>query len=87
MKDAKILLEFLTESFPPGENQHHSIVIENGRLTLYLMLGDKYLPLIFDECDLGKPIEQQCNELRELVAAEIEIRGKENDQSITKLEL
>jgi len=74
MRNVKKLLDFLTEKFPPGENQRHVIGVENNKLTVWLMLGELYLPLIFGDGDFNRPIDSLCNELAEV--AQKALRGE-----------
>ena len=59
MKEAKFLLEKLTELVPPGEGQHHNLTLDEleGKLTLTLMCGERYLPFGLEDSDLERPVE------------------------------
>ncbi|MHC4749536.1 MAG: hypothetical protein ACYTFW_06630 [Planctomycetota bacterium] len=59
-----MLLRQLTKIAPPGEGQRHNLTVEdNGDLVLYLMLGDIYHPVKFEDEDLDKPITQLLAEI------------------------
>ncbi len=67
MKEARILLERLTEEFPPGENQRHNITINSkGNIIITLMIDGKYYPFLINEDDLNKTSFQLLEEIREL---------------------
>lgn len=57
MNYAKELLEEITRLVPPGENQHHNLIIDNGELILTLMLGDVYQPVNIDNDIHRHPFE------------------------------
>ena len=63
MKQAKQLLEYLTQKMPPGKNQHHNIIVENGHLVVTLMCGDLYHPFMLEDEDFDKPAEILADEL------------------------
>lgn len=63
MKNAKLLLERLTEMIPPGDKQHHNLIVEDGNLILTLMCGDKYHPIRLEDIDFGKTVKQLANEI------------------------
>lgn len=72
MKNAKLLLEQLTKTIPPGEgeqqSQRHNITIdENGNLVVCLMLGECYQPLVLGDSDLDKPINELVSEIYQWV--------------------
>lgn len=64
MRKAKILLESLTEKFPPGPGQHHALILgDNGvyPLNIVLFLGDQYRIIHLEEYDLDcSPVEVVC---------------------------
>lgn len=73
MKNARLLLERLTEMIPPGDKQHHNLIVEDGNLILTLMCRDKYYPFKLEDIDFGKPVKQLANEIEILLIAQITI--------------
>lgn len=40
---------------PSAEKQRHNLTLdENGNLVLHLMLGDQFIPIVFEDVDLDK---------------------------------
>lgn len=68
MKDAKLLLEKITEAFPPGLNMKHNFTVDDGYLVLSLMVGDgRYYPLRFQEKDLTRAVDDLVKEITDLI--------------------
>ncbi len=64
MRNAKLLLEQLTKTIPPGQEQRHNLTIdEQGNLVLYLMLGKRYQPVILTEEELDKSANDLTEEI------------------------
>lgn len=51
MEKVKRLLELMHNFLPPGENQHHNIIVENGKLMLYIILGERYYSVELEQKD------------------------------------
>lgn len=55
MKNAKLLLQLATESFPPDHNRKHSLTLgENGNLKLTLSVRSKFVHLELEPDDLER---------------------------------
>lgn len=63
MRDAKLLLERITEMIPPGEGQHHNLTVQHGNLVLCLMLGDRYQPMVLEDGTFTKSVDELVNEI------------------------
>lgn len=64
MRNVKILLEQVTKTMPPAEKQRHNLTLdENKNLVLHLMLGDQFIPVLFENIDFDKPIEELVKEI------------------------
>ena len=64
MKDAKLLLELLTISIPPGNKQRHNLTVEDDKLILHLICGDLCHPFELEDADFDKPVAQLAEEIR-----------------------
>ena len=68
MKHVKALLEALTEHIPPDGKAQHNITLSESGLMLTLMIGEgRYLPVLLEEEDYDKPIDQLVDEIEEYV--------------------
>jgi len=67
MKNTLKLLTLATEAFPPGENQHHGLYVEEGRLVLCLFQGENYQQVSIDEEDFQKEPETIISEIKSLL--------------------
>ena len=54
MRNTKLVLEMLTEKYPPGKGQHHSVTLadSDNPLTITLFMGDVYQSIELEEYDL-----------------------------------
>ena len=50
-------------AIPPGEGQHHNIIFELGALRVYLMLGEKHIPVALFNDDLDRSAEDIADEI------------------------
>jgi len=62
MRDAKLLLEMLTERIPPRHPARHNIVLVDGTLEISLMT-DKVYPLRLDEGDFNRPVQDLVDDI------------------------
>ena len=71
MKNAKILLDWAADIVPPDIEQLHTITLnENGGLVLTFFMGSICRPVILEDTDLNKPINQLISEIElEITAA------------------
>jgi len=67
MKNAKILIEEITRMFPPGMNQRHALSMNGACLTLYLLLGDRYLPIYIADRELERDIYDLIDEISDVI--------------------
>lgn len=67
MRDAKLLIEQVTEMFPPGSGQHHNLTVQHGNLVLCLMLGDRYQPMVLEDDNFTKSVDQLVSEIAKLM--------------------
>ncbi len=68
MRNAKLLLERLTELYPPPAPAHHNITVDDGNFVVTLMFGDGVYPFMLTEDeDLDEPVEEMVRQFRELM--------------------
>ena len=64
MENAKYLLTELTKEYPPKKNCNHAILCIDNKLRIQLSLIDgTFLPLILEDDDLKKPIDELLNDI------------------------
>lgn len=68
MKDAKKLLQILTDQIPPGEGQKHNMILDGDRLIINLMLGKQYQPVLLSEKAMDQPAIVIASEIHKLMA-------------------
>lgn len=68
MRNAKLLLEKLTELYPPIGEAHHNLVIDNGSLVVTVVYGNHFYPFTFtEEEDFDEPVEELVRQIQELM--------------------
>ena len=63
----KRLLQLLTESIPPNENQRHNITLGDDCLVLTLMHGEAYQSVILEDADLKKSPTELADEITQML--------------------
>lgn len=77
MRNAKLLLEKLTELYPPSGEAHHNIVVDNGNLVVTVVCGNHFYPFTFtEEEDFDEPVEELVRQIQELMAPVARLFGK-----------
>ncbi|MCA9872177.1 MAG: hypothetical protein KC441_00920 [Anaerolineales bacterium] len=68
MRNAKLLLERLTELYPPNPPARHAITLDRGHLTITMIVSGYFYPIVLTEdTDLDEPIEKTVSEIQELM--------------------
>ncbi|MHA2220264.1 MAG: hypothetical protein ACXACY_30675 [Candidatus Hodarchaeales archaeon] len=65
MRNARLLLERITEIAPPGKGMRHNLTIdENTDLVIHFMFDNKFVPVVIGEDELDTPISQLINKIK-----------------------
>lgn len=63
LESTKILLEKMTESYPPVEGMRHSVTLNGDRLELNIVFNGKSHPILLSKNELTMPIEAVIDEI------------------------
>lgn len=59
------LLQKLNEEYQPTESMTHSLLIKDNSLIIQLAVNKIFIPLLLDEDDLNKPVDQLFEEIKD----------------------